>query len=242
MTPPARPASPLTGDELPRVRTPLPGPRAQALVEDLAASECPGLTARRQRRAEAAGAPHDPIVWQAARGAVVRDVDGNVYLDMTAGFGAALIGHSHPHVLQALGTQAASLLHALGDVYPSAPKIALQQRLAALAPWPARVILGLSGSDAVEAALKTARLHTGRPGVLAFVGGYHGLSYGPLAACGYQEAFRRPFADQLNPPAQIVPSPRVLHPAPRAAARCARASLDAVGRVLAAGRTGAVLI
>jgi 4-aminobutyrate aminotransferase/(S)-3-amino-2-methylpropionate transaminase len=90
-------------------------------------------------------------------------------------------------------------MHALGDMQPGDVKIALLTRLAQLVPGPARVMLGLSGSDAIEAALKTALLYTGRPGVLAFRGSYHGLSHGPLAACGFDPSFREPFAAQLNP-------------------------------------------
>src|SRR5690606_15235800 len=109
------------------------------------------------------------------------------------------LGHRHEAVVRALSEQQARLLHALGDVNPSDTKVALLEALAKLAPWPARVILGLSGADAVEAALKTAVLYTRRPGIVAFEGGYHGLSHGPLAACGYGEGFRTPFLAQLNP-------------------------------------------
>src|SRR5690606_22451282 len=137
--------------------------------------------------------------WSAARGSNVRDVDGNVFVDLTGGFGAALFGHAHPPIVQAVAAQQSALVHALGDVHPSETKVRALAALAALAPFPARVILGLSGADAVEAALKTAHLYTKRPGVIAFAGGYHGLSHGPLAACGYGEAFRAPFAAQLNP-------------------------------------------
>ena len=78
-------------------------------------------------------------------------------------------------------------------------KVELLARLTGLFPHPTRVMLGLSGSDAIEAALKTALLYTGRSGVVAFEGGYHGLSHAPLAACGYSASFRAPFASQLNP-------------------------------------------
>ncbi len=193
----------------PSVRAPLPGPRAQALVETLARTECPSFTTRRARRRERAGAPHDPIVWAEARGANVVDADGNRYVDMTAGFGVAAVGHAHPRVVAAVQAQAGRLIHALGDLHPSDVKIALLARLAALAPWrDARVVLGLGGADAVEAAIKTAMLATGRPGIVAFEGGYHGLSHGPLAACGFSEAFRAPFAAQLNPHVTFVPYPR----------------------------------
>lgn len=195
------------GEWLPQIRTEVPGPASSALAEKLAQVECPALTARRARRAEKAGAPHDPITWKGARGANVVDADGNVYVDLTGGFGVAALGHGEPAVSEAVREQAQRLMHALGDVCPSTAKVELLERLAQLAPWPARVILGLSGADAVEAALKTAVLHTGRPGVVAFTGGYHGLSHGPLAACGYGEGFRAPFASQLNPHVVFAPYP-----------------------------------
>jgi 4-aminobutyrate aminotransferase/(S)-3-amino-2-methylpropionate transaminase len=129
------------------------------------------------------------------------------------------------------------MMHALGDVYPSEQKIALEARLAALAPWPgARVILGLSGSDAVEAAMKTAVLATRRAGLVAFTGSYHGLSHGPLAACGYAESFRRPFAAQLNPHVIFVD-----YPARGDAGAIARA-LAGVRAAIARGILGAVLL
>ncbi len=196
------------GQALPRVAATLPGPRAAALVDALARTECPALTARRARRAETSGASHDPIVWARAHGANVEDVDGNVFVDLTAGFGAAAIGHGHSRVVESIRAQTERLLHALGDVHPSDVKVALLSRLAGLAPFPdARVILGLSGADAIEAALKTAMLATKRPGVLAFVGGYHGLSYGALATCGYKDVFRAPFTDQMGAHVTFAPYP-----------------------------------
>jgi len=192
----------------PSVRTKPPGDASRALLDVLARTESPAFTARRARRQEQSGAAQDPIVWQEARGANVVDVDGNRYVDLTSGFGAASVGHAHPAVVEAVQRQAPILLHALGDLHPSARKIELLERLTALAPMDdARAALSLSGSDAVETALKTAKLATGRPGVLAFHGGYHGLSHGPLAACGYAEGFRAPFSDQLNPHVRFAPWP-----------------------------------
>lgn len=179
------------------------------LVDVLADTECPSLTARRARRAEKTGVPHDPIVWARAKGINVVDVDGNVYVDWTAGFGVAVAGHSHPTIVASVQQQSSRLLHALGDVYPADVKVRLLERIAGLAPFAnARVILGQSGSDAVEAALKTSTLFTKRSGVLAFTGGYHGLAYGPLSTCGYSEAFRAPFRDQLNARVAFAPYPR----------------------------------
>jgi len=222
------------GPLLPRIDTPLPGSRSESWVERLSQAECPALTLRRARRQERSGAPEDPIVWTRARGANVEDADGNVYVDLSAGFGAASVGHAHPRVVQAVQAQAERLMHALGDLQPADVKIELLSRLTSLYPEPARAMLGLSGSDAVEAALKTALLCTGRPGVLAFEGGYHGLSHGPLAACGFSAAFREPFSAQLNPHVVFAPYPEHT--------QSLRASLAAVRAALTGGNIGAVLV
>ena len=187
------------GDELPAVRSPVPSAVGLAWVERLATSECPALTTRRKRREEHTGARHDPIVWVEACGANVIDADGNRYVDLTSGFGAAFVGHRHPRVVAALKRQADRLLHALGDLHPSDVKIELLERLCALAPWShTRGMLSLSGADAVTAALKTAVMATGKTGVVAFEGGYHGLTYGPLAVSGFAKRFREPFEEQLQ--------------------------------------------
>ncbi len=219
------------GELLPSVSGPWPGPASKAAVDRLALSECPALTQRRARRAERSGAAQDPIVWTRARGANVVDADGRIYVDLSAGFGAANVGHAHPRVVAALQAQSATLIHALGDLHPSDIKIVLLERLTSLFAQPSRAMLGLSGSDAVESALKTALLYTHRPGVLAFEGGYHGLSHGPLAACGYSDAFRAPFNEQLNPHVFFAPYPGELE-----------ASLAAVDAALSGGAIGAVLV
>ena len=187
------------GDALPAVKSPIPAATGQAWVERLAASECPALTTRRKRREEQTGANHDPIVWVEARGANVVDADGNRYVDLTSGFGVAFVGHRHPDVVAAVKRQADRLLHALGDLHPSDVKVELLERLCGLSPWPdARAMLSLSGADAVTAALKTAVMATGKAGVVAFDGSYHGLTYGPLAVSGYADRFREPFRAQLQ--------------------------------------------
>ena len=188
-----------SGTELPELRTKIPGPESVARVDILARHESPGITQRRARAQEARGLAADPIVWERARGANVWDVDGNRFVDLAAGFGVALIGHRHPKVVAAVQAQSERLLHGMGDVFPNPPRIALMERLAARAPGDlSQSILGSGGAEAVEIALKTARLKTGRPGVLAFWGAYHGLTYGALAATAYKDAFRRPFRDQMG--------------------------------------------
>lgn len=198
----------ILGDALPRIDLPIPAETGRAWVERLATSECPALTTRRKRREERSGASHDPIVWVEAAGSNVVDADGNRYVDLTSGFGVAFIGHRHPRVVAALKAQADRLIHALGDLYPSDLKIALLERLCALGPWEdSRAMLSLTGADAVTAALKTAVLATGRTGVIAFEGSYHGLTYGPLAVSGYAERFRAPFLDQLPRDVHFAPWP-----------------------------------
>jgi len=187
------------GTQGPEVITPIPGPNSQKWVDRLASHECPAITARRARRASSLGAASaDPIVWKSAVGANVIDVDNNRFVDLTAGFGVASAGHRNPKVVKAAQTQLSILPHVMGDAFPDTTRIQLLERLSSLTGLD-RAILGSSGSDGVEAALKTGRILSGKPGVLAFKGGYHGLSYGSLAVTGYhREAFRGPFEEQLS--------------------------------------------
>jgi 4-aminobutyrate aminotransferase/(S)-3-amino-2-methylpropionate transaminase len=173
----------------PELRTEVPGPRSRALAERLARVESRNVTASE---------PTPPVFWERASGCNVWDVDGNRYVDLTAGFGVANVGHAHPRVVEAVQDQAERLLHALGDVHPADVKVALLEALASRFPGggPARTVLGSSGSDAVEAALKTALVATGRPGVVAFEGAYHGLALGALDAT-HRPQFRDPFGARL---------------------------------------------
>jgi 4-aminobutyrate aminotransferase/(S)-3-amino-2-methylpropionate transaminase len=139
-----------------------------------------------------------PIFWERASGANVWDVDGNRYVDLSGAFGVANAGHAHPEVVEALGRQAARLLHGMGDVHPAAVKVELLEALVARYPGgvPARAVLGSSGADAVEAAVKTALLSTGCPGIIAFDGAYHGLALGALDLT-WRSDFREPFRARL---------------------------------------------
>ena len=202
-----------TGQELPKLVTSIPGPKSQAWVDDLARTECAAITARRARRAQETGVGQDPIVWERALGANVEDVDGNVFVDLTSAFAVCGLGHGHPEVVAAAHAQLDRLVHAMGDVYPSRVKIELGQALAQVCPpGLEQSILGLSGASAIEAALKTAAVVTGKPGVLSFFGGYHGLSYGALGVSGYRRSFRAPFMSQLNPFVHHVPYPDPYRP------------------------------
>jgi len=225
----------LTGTELPLLRTTPPGPSSRDWVQRLARVECPAITARRQRRGG-----RDPIVWAEARGANVVDADGNRYVDLSGGFGVAAVGHRHPKVVEAARAQVDQLVHAMGDLFPSREKIRLGERLAELTPGDLQhSILGANGADAVEAAIKTAMIATGRRRVLAFHAGYHGMSLGALGVSGYRDAFRQPFG------AATVQNLRLPYPACHDCplglerATCGMACADFVERVLGDDTFGA---
>jgi 4-aminobutyrate aminotransferase-like enzyme len=211
------------GDLLPRMVTPPPGPRSRALSRRLAELEAPGVNTL-----SPSGAPS--LLWEEARGANVRDVDGNIYIDLTSGFGVAAVGHAHPRVVAAVREQAGKLLHGLGDVHAHPLRIALAERLVRLAPVgnhqdKPQVYFAVSGADAVEIALKTALAATGRPGVLAFEPAYHGTTLGALAATSRGD-FRAPFAAHLHPHVRRLPF---------------GADPERVAEVLSGGDIGAVL-
>jgi 4-aminobutyrate aminotransferase-like enzyme len=223
------------GQQLPEIGVVPPGPRSRELAARLAAVECPAVDARRAARGRQSDTDQTPIVYARGQGANVTDVDGNRYVDLTAGFGALLLGHLPATVRPAIDEQCERLWLALGDVHPSDAKVALCERLAKLFPGDrARVMLGSTGSDAVTAALKTAVLATGRAGVVAFEGAYHGLSHGPLAACGLHASFREPFAEQLNAYVTFAPYPD--------SGAALAETVEVVTRRLAGGDVGAVLV
>jgi 4-aminobutyrate aminotransferase-like enzyme len=154
-----------------------------------------------------------PIVWERARDVFVWDADGKKYLDLTAAFGVAAAGHANPRVVKAGQQQMSRLVHAMGDVHPHARKAELARDLSRITfeRWShgkksGKVIFGNSGFEAVEAAFKTAMLATGKRGVIAFEGAYHGLGYGALTAT-HRNFFRNPFHFQLREFAKFVPFP-----------------------------------
>ncbi len=176
--------------ELPLLQTEIPGPRSRELATRLARVESRNITCLD---------PVPPIFWERAQASNVWDADGNRFLDLTAGFGVTNVGHRHPAIVAAIERQAQNLLHAMGDVDPPQIKVELLEALCALYPGgvPAKAILGSSGSDAVEGALKTAQLVTGRAGIVAFTSAYHGLTLGALDTT-WRPFFREPFAAQIR--------------------------------------------
>ena len=231
----------MTKGELPDVKVAPPGPRSRELAKRLEVVESPAFEARRDARASSSGAEQTPIVYARGSGSNVFDVDDNRYVDLTAGFGALLLGYGPNVATEAARAATNDLPLALGDVYASELKVRACEAIAALFPERgARVMLGLSGADAVTCALKTAALSTKKMGVVAFEGAYHGLSYGPLAACGLAPSFREPFAAQLGVDVSFAPYPS--SDDARGTAAALDESLAAVRTALETGTIGAVLV
>ncbi len=187
----------LTGKGLPSVATEPPGPESRRLAEALSRYESPAIST--------ISAGQVPIFWAEAKGANVVDADGNTYIDMTSAFGVASVGHAHPKVVRAMGRQAQRLVHGMGDIYPHPLRAELARRLAEIAPGRLeKCLFGSTGAEAVELALKTAARFTGKPGVIAFHGAFHGQSFGALGATA-RRYFRDPFISQI--PGNVVHAP-----------------------------------
>ncbi len=156
---------------LPFIAGELPGPRARQIVERDARVLSPSYTR-----------PY-PLVIDHAEGAMVTDVDGNRFLDFNAGIAVVATGHCHPHVVRAIQEQAARLIHMSGTDFYYENMVQLAEMLAGLAPGnqARRVYFGNSGTEAMEAALKLARYHSGRDKFIAFFGCFHGRTLGSLA-------------------------------------------------------------
>ncbi len=169
--------------EAPCLVTALPGPRARAIIE-------------RSDRYSSPSLPHAyPLVVKRAQGAAVEDVDGNLFLDFAAGIAVCSTGHCHPRVVRAIQEQSARLLHICGADFYDPQYVGLIERLARLTPGrgPQQVFLGNSGAEAVEAALKLARHHTGRSQVLAFFGAFHGRTMGAVSLTASKPVYHRGF-------------------------------------------------
>jgi 4-aminobutyrate aminotransferase len=178
---------------LPELLTPLPGPRATAIIERDQAVLSPSYTRCY------------PLVIKRGEGAIVEDVDGNRFLDFNAGIAVVATGHAHPRVAHAIQQQAAQFLHMSGTDFYYENMVQLAEKLAALAPGglPRRVYFGNSGTEAVEAAIKLARYHSGRDKFIAFFGSFHGRTMGALSLTASKVTQRRGFGPML--PVQHIP-------------------------------------
>ena len=168
----------------PSLKTALPGPKAQAIIERDAKVVSPSYTR------------DYPLVMARGEGAFVEDVDGNVFLDCTAGIAVTSTGHSHPDVVAAIVEQAGRFLHMSGTDFYYEPQVRLAEELSAIAPMPGphRTFFGNSGTEAIEAAIKLARYHTKRQNLIAFFGAFHGRTMGSLSLTASKPAQRKGFS------------------------------------------------
>lgn len=168
---------------VPDIRTPLPGPRAAAIIARDRAVVSPSYTRGY------------PLVIERGSGAVVEDVDGNSFLDCAAGIAVNATGHCHPDIVRAVTEQAQRFLHMSGTDFYYEPQVRVAEELAAVAPMPGPVkaFFGNSGAEAIEASIKLARYRTGRPNLIAFFGGFHGRTMGALSLTASKTVQRRGF-------------------------------------------------
>ena len=172
----------------PRIVTELPGPRARAVIERDVRIVSPSYTRTY------------PLVAHSGRGAVIEDVDGNLFLDFTAGIAVVATGHCHPRVVEAIQRQAAQLIHMSGTDFYYESMADLAEKLAAtlpsIGPW--RAYFGNSGTEAVEAAIKLARYATGREKFISFFGGFHGRTLGALSLTASKQIHKKGFGTLLG--------------------------------------------
>ena len=172
---------------VPDIRTPLPGPKAKALINRDTASVSPSYTRGY------------PLVIERGSGATVEDVDGNVFLDCAAGIAVNSTGHSHPDVVRAITEQAGKFLHMSGTDFYYEPQVRLAEALADIVPIKGGVksFFGNSGTEAVEACIKLSRYATGRDNIIAFLGAFHGRTMGSLSLTASKAIQRRGFGPMM---------------------------------------------
>jgi 4-aminobutyrate aminotransferase len=169
--------------DLPNILTPLPGPRARAVIERDQAVISPSYTRCY------------PLVASRGEGSIIEDVDGNRFLDFSAGIAVTATGHCHPQVVEAIQRQSARLIHMSGTDFYYENMVELAEKLSEISPGgvPRRIYFGNSGTEAVEAAMKLARYHTGREKFIAFRGAFHGRTLGALSLTASKAVQRRGF-------------------------------------------------
>ncbi len=173
--------------DLPHLATPLPGPKAAQLIARDNAVMSPSYTRGY------------PLTVARAEGSIIEDLDGNRFLDCNAGIAVCATGHCHPKVVAAIQQQAAKLIHYSGTDFYYENMVDLAEKLQSLVPGggPRRVYFGNSGTEAIEAALKMARYHTGRERFIAFLGAFHGRTMGALSLTGSKSVQKKGFGSLL---------------------------------------------
>ena len=172
----------------PRIKTPhLPGPKAKAIIDRDRIALSPSLTRSY------------PFVIETGEGVWVKDPDGNEFLDFTAGIAVTNTGHCHPKVVSAVRKQAQKFLHMSGTDFYYEVQVELAERLARLAPGKGKkkVFFTNSGAEAIEAAIKLARYHSGREKLISFFGAFHGRTLGALSLTASRVIQREKFGPLL---------------------------------------------
>src|SRR5437762_6625999 len=184
----------------PKIKTALPGPNAKRILAGDEKYISPSYTRSY------------PLVAKSGRGIVVTDIDGNEFFDFSAGIAVVSTGHCHPEVVAAIQKQAGELIHMSGTDFYYESMTTLAERLSKVANMKGlhRFYYGNSGTEAIEAALKLARYHTKRQGIIAFYGAFHGRTMGALSLTASKPQQRRRFAP-LVPGVTHVPFPDPYH-------------------------------
>jgi len=170
--------------DFPRIRTPPPGPKSKEYIQRDKACIAPAI-----------GVRWLPVVIEKEYGAFMEDVDGNVFIDFLSGAAAAITGYCHPKIVEAVTAQSKVATHICDIYHFSKTIIELAEEICRITPgsFPKSLIWGLAGSDANDGALKVVRYHTKRPRVLAYLGSYHGQTYGALSLSGVFPNMKRGF-------------------------------------------------
>src|SRR5436305_6743224 len=195
----------------PKIKTALPGPNAKRILAEDEKYISPSYTRSY------------PMVAKRGPGVVVEDVDGNEFLDFSAGIAVVSTGHCHPEVVAAIQKQAGELIHMSGTDFYYENMITLAERLSKIAPMPGphKIYYGNSGTEAVEAAFKLARYHTKRQNVIAFLGAFHGRTMGAVSLTASKPQQKRRFAP-LVPGVTHIPFPDIFRKGEQDALACAR--------------------
>jgi 4-aminobutyrate aminotransferase len=169
--------------KVPHIRTPPPGPVSRELIQTDERFVSPSYTR------------FYPLAVKSGQGCVLEDMDGNLFLDFTAGIAVCATGHCHPRVVKAIQEQAARLIHICGADFYYPPLRDLAKKLCEIAPGKSakRVLFTNSGAEAIEAAIKLARYHTRRQHIIAFYGAFHGRTMGALSLTASKVTQRRRF-------------------------------------------------
>jgi 4-aminobutyrate aminotransferase len=203
--------------DLPHLITSLPGPKAKTIISRDSRVISPSYTRGY------------PLVAARGEGAIIEDVDGNRFLDCCAGIAVVSTGHCHPKVVEAIREQAGRLIHMSGTDFYYENMVRLAERLAAHAPGQSqkKVYFGNSGTEAMEAAIKLARYHSGRGQFIAFYGGFHGRTMGSLSLTGSKYVQQRGFFPTM-PGVHHTPYPYAYRSKASSAEQCA---LDCIANI-----------